>query len=361
MLELSVQKEFNGFKLHVELVALEERIIVLFGPSGAGKSLTLAAIAGLIPPDAGRIAVGSRVLFDAARGINLPPQQRHIGLVKQDLALFPHLTVAQNIAYGLFKQSRADAQERVQEFLRLTHLDGLSGRNPGELSGGQQQRVALARALANQPSLLLLDEPFSALDHSIRLELREELKTLQRRLGTTVLFITHDVGEAYALADYLAVIDRGRVLQLDQPDVILRAPQSLRVAEVVGVKNILPARVMSPSCVRVGERTLETNVENFSVGTRVFVCLRPERITLVRQDRQGPPLQNVIEGDLIEEQSDGANVSLMFRADEQRLRPDQSFDLHIDTPVYVYERLKLAYKKHWTISIKPNEIHLVKA
>jgi ABC-type Fe3+/spermidine/putrescine transport system ATPase subunit len=134
----------------------------------------------------------------------------------------------------------------------------------------------------------------------------------------------------------------------------------LRVAQMVGMKNVLPATVLSPACVRVGHCLLEVPTSGFAIGAPVYVCVRPERITLVRENRQGPPLQNVLEGDLVEEQSDGLNVSLLFRAHGQRLRPDLDYDLEIDTPVYVYERLNLSEQRHWTIAIKKSEIHIIK-
>ncbi len=359
MLELRIEKRLDGFSLSLELNAPEERTIVLFGPSGAGKSMTLAAIGGLLRPDAGRIAVGPRVFFDSERGIELPPRQRQIGLVKQDLALFPHLTVENNIAYGLFQEPRTQVKAKVQEFLHLTHLDGFGLRKPSELSGGQQQRVALARALAIRPSVLLLDEPFSGLDSPTRIQLRQELKSLQLQLHTTLLFVTHDLGEAYVLADYLAVMDRGEILQCDVPDRVLGRPRTLRVAQVVGVKNILPGLVLSDSRIRVGERELAAPVEGLVPGAPVFICLRPERITLVRKERPPDDLPNVVEGEFVAEVSDGANVMLSFRAQGARLRPGQPFDLEIDTPVYVHERLNLAAQRHWTISIKPSVMHII--
>jgi molybdate transport system ATP-binding protein len=359
MLELLIEKRLDGFYMHLRLATPEEKTTVLFGPSGAGKSMTLAAISGVVTPDAGRIAVGERAFYDSERGIDLPPQQRRIGLVKQDLALFPHLTVEKNIAYGLFKEPRAQVKTKVQEFLRLTNLDGLGMRKPAELSGGQQQRVALARALAIQPSLLLLDEPFSALDYPTRVRLREELKTLQQELRTTLLFVTHDLGEAYVLADYLAVMDRGRILQCDVPDQVLGRPATLRVAQVVGVKNIIPGIVLSSSRVRVGLREVKAPAEGFVPGARVFICVRPERITLVRKERHPADLPNVMEGEFVAEESDGANVRLWFRAQGARLLPSQPFDLEVDTPVYVHERLNLAAERHWRISIKPGVMHLI--
>jgi molybdate transport system ATP-binding protein len=359
MISLRLQKQLPGFALDLSLETPEHEIVVLFGASGAGKSLTLAALAGFLAPDAGRIAIGEIVLFDAARGINLAPQARQVGMVRQDLALFPHLSAADNIAYGLGQMPGPARKHRIQELLELTHLAGLGDRRPDELSGGQQQRVALARALAREPALLLLDEPFSALDLATRIELRREVKELQRRLGTSMFFVTHDLGEAALLADRMAVISGGRILQLETANQILRAPANAQVARIVGVNNILPARVIAPRRVGVGEVVLEAETAPFSPGTEVVVCLRAERVMLVRPDSPAVLRANTLVGDLIHEESDGNTVRLRFRAQDARLTPDQEFDLWIDTPVYVYERLDLASQRHWHVALKPNAIHLV--
>jgi ABC-type sulfate/molybdate transport systems ATPase subunit len=358
MLSIDIRKQLDNFTLDLALDAPGEKIIVLFGASGAGKSLTLAAIAGFVTPDAGRIALGERVLFDAARGVNLEPQARRIGMVRQDLALFPHLAAAENIAYGL-RGTRHTRANRVRELLTLMHLETFGARTPAELSGGQQQRVALARALAIEPVLLLLDEPFSALDLQTRVELRREIKTLQQRLKTSMLFVTHDLGEAALLADEMAVLEKGRVLQCATPHEILRAPANARVAQIVGVKNILPARVVNAQTLRVGEIELQADARAFSPGARVIVCLRPERVMLIRHDSTQVERINTLEGDLMDEESDGDTVMLRFRAHGARLQPARDFDLYIDAPVYVYERLNLARERHWRVSLKPNAMHLV--
>ena len=359
MLSIHLRKQFPTFTLDLSLDAPAEKIIVLFGASGAGKSLTLAAMAGFIAPDAGRIALGERLVYDAARHVNLAPQARKIGMVRQDLALFPHLTAAQNIAYGL-KTTRAKKETRVRELLTLVHLENFGARKPNELSGGQQQRVALARALAIEPALLLLDEPFSALDLETRVELRRELKALQRRLKTSMLFVTHDLGEAALLADEMAVMENGRVLQFATPNEILRAPVNARVAQIVGVKNILPAIVVDSNTLRVGEMNLQADARMFAPKARVVLCMRPERVMLIRPDSPSVERMNTLEGDLIAEESDGDTVMLRFRSNGARLQPTRDFDLLIDTPLYVYERLQLARERHWRVSLKPNAMHLVK-
>ncbi|HET6432813.1 ABC transporter ATP-binding protein [Dyella sp.] len=189
--------------------------VVLFGPSGSGKSLTLRAIAGLIRPDAGHIAVRDRTLFDDFRGVDVPARARRIGYVFQDYALFPHLTVAQNVAFGLTAGLRQPARTKVpeaaQRWLDAFELDGLANRYPWQISGGQQQRVALARALAPKPELLLLDEPFAALDPPLRGRLRNELVALQARLDVQMLVITHDPADVDVLGQHVLEIRDGRI------------------------------------------------------------------------------------------------------------------------------------------------------
>jgi ABC-type sulfate/molybdate transport systems ATPase subunit len=185
-------------------------VTALLGPSGAGKSLTLRAIAGLLRPDGGRVAVGGRVLFDAACGIDLPARERRVGYVFQQYGLFPHLTVAENVGYGLYARTRAERRARVGEVLDLVGLAAFAGRRPRELSGGQQQRVALARALAPEPAVLLLDEPLSALDVPLRRRLGDELRALHERTRTPMVLVTHDPDEAARVADAVVHVDGGR-------------------------------------------------------------------------------------------------------------------------------------------------------
>jgi len=218
---VDIQKHLGAgrrvFDLEVSF-ASDQDFVVLFGPSGAGKSLTLLAIAGLMTPDAGRIVVGERVLFDAARKIMIPARHRDIGYVFQDYALFPHLTVVKNVAFGLngawpWHPARPD-RRRLNEVLEILELTPLRDSLPRDLSGGQRQRVALARALIRRPKLLLLDEPFSALDAPLRVRTRQELLRLQERFQQPVILITHDPEDVAALAQTVVVYDRGRVHQV---------------------------------------------------------------------------------------------------------------------------------------------------
>jgi molybdate transport system ATP-binding protein len=205
------------FSLEVSF-ASDQDVVVLFGPSGAGKSLTLQAIAGLTTPDAGRIVVGERVLFDASRNLTIPARHRDIGYVFQDYALFPHLTVAQNVAFGLKRvwpwYLRRPDRLRLEEVLEIFELAPMRDSLPRDLSGGQRQRVALARALIRRPSLLLLDEPFSALDALLRARMRQELLRVQERFNLPVILITHDPEDVAALAQTVVVYDAGRIRQV---------------------------------------------------------------------------------------------------------------------------------------------------
>jgi ABC-type sulfate/molybdate transport systems ATPase subunit len=239
MLQIQIQKQLRDFPLDVNLT-LPAGVTVLFGRSGMGKSMTLACVAGLATPDAGRIVVNGCTFYDSDAGVNLPPQQRRVGYVTQEYLLFPHLTVAQNVAFGLIKHSRREREAIVQEALSWLGLEKLARQRPRELSGGQQQRVALARALVTRPQVLLLDEPFSALDSPTRARLGQDLLRLQQEQRVPVLFVTHDLAEATHLGEQMAVIADGQLLQLDTPQQVRRQPASRLVAELVG--RDLPAR-----------------------------------------------------------------------------------------------------------------------
>jgi len=225
MLTVSVQRQFGGFALDVHW-ASPARVVALVGPSGSGKTLTLHCIAGLVKPDAGRVVLDGEVLFDSPDRRWVPPQGRSFGYVGQDLALFPHLDVARNIAYGLKGVSKDRQRERVEELVSLFHLEGLEGRRPREISGGQRQRVALARALARRPKALLLDEPFSALDVPLKNELWDLMREIREQFRIPVLLVTHDPFDARTMADRIIVYKSGRVLRSGSPAEVLRHPDS---------------------------------------------------------------------------------------------------------------------------------------
>jgi len=359
MLAIQIRKRLSTFDLSLELQA-PSGVTALFGPSGAGKSMTLACIAGLTHPDAGRIALNGFTFYDSDARINLPPQRRRIGYVMQDYLLFPHLTVGENVAFGLQGLSRAEQRRTVDAMLERVGLAGYAQRRPHELSGGQQQRVALARALVIRPHALLLDEPFSALDAPTRASLRRDLLDLQRTLALPVIFITHDFGEAYLLADQLAVLVEGRLLQCGAPAEVVAHPRSQDVARLTGSRNFLAAEVAACEqgvlTVRVGDVVLAAPcASRLAPGDRVTLAIRPERIMLVRKDAQTPARRNTMHGVIVDEMSDGFTCTLFLRADDgQRLRPDAAYDLEIIVPVYIYERLHIAEDRRWAV-ILPQE------
>ena len=245
-LEVTIAKRFEGFTLHADFVAGNTAAAIL-GASGCGKSMTLRCIAGVVKPDSGRIVLDGRVLFDSEKGINLPPQQRNVGLLFQNYALFPNMTVEQNILCALKKEKDPAARKAAcGSALRAMRLEELAHRLPSELSGGQQQRAALARILAGKPRILMLDEPFSALDSYLREEVEGEVGSLLSNFDGTALLVTHDRDEAYRLCREMIVMDSGEVLRAGTTKEVFADPRRLTAARLTGCKNILP-------CVRVDE------------------------------------------------------------------------------------------------------------
>ena len=242
-LEVTISKRLPGFTLDAEFTA-GNTPVGLLGASGAGKSMILRAIAGLVRPDAGRIALDDRVLFDSASGKHEPVRTRRIGLLFQNYALFPHLTVQQNIAFGLKHLAAQERKDRTAEQIAAMHLSGFEERYPAELSGGQQQRVALARALAPTPAALLLDEPFSALDTHLRSEMERQLReSLQGYSGVT-LIVSHNLEELYRLCGEFVVLEKGRVIARGSRDEIFGHPPNRATARLTGCKNFSRARVL---------------------------------------------------------------------------------------------------------------------
>jgi len=258
-------------------------VTVLFGPSGSGKTTILRCLAGLDRPQAGRISFAGALWFDADEGIMMPPQQRGIGYLFQDYALFPHLTVTQNIGYALAGLNARARATRVNEMITLLKLEGLEERRPSQLAGGQQQRVALARVLAPHPQLLLLDEPLSALDVPTREELRGELRGLLRSQPSPVMCVTHDSLEALTLADEVAVVAGGRIVQVGPPDEVFSRPVDAQVAAIVGVETVVAAKAGERTdglmALEVGSARLWA-IDPAERATNFFVSIRAEDVTV---------------------------------------------------------------------------------
>lgn len=287
------------FQLHVQL-AIGAEVLVLFGPSGSGKTTTLNAIAGLVTPERGEIVLDGQVLFrrDGGRGINLPARKRRIGYVFQHYALFPHLTALQNVAFAL----RGPAgRARAFELLERMNLAHLADRYPHELSGGQQQRVAITRALAARPAVLLLDEPFSALDTGARQHLQLELMSWQQELGLAVIYVTHRLEDAFALGQRLAVMHDGRVEQVGPIEQVFRYPANAQVAQVMGIPNVFQARVVAarPDGLVLDWDGLELIAAPQAVvaGSVLTAYVRPEDVKILYPDR---PLVDAIRYNQVE-------------------------------------------------------------
>ncbi len=292
-----VQKKFatalvvTNFSLHIE----RGEFISFLGPSGCGKTTTLRMIAGFETPSAGAIRINGLDLT------NQPPNRRNIGMVFQSYALFPNMTVANNIGFGLHiaRKPAREIKQRVAEMLALIHLSQFGNRYPYQLSGGQQQRVALARALAIQPQVLLLDEPLSALDAKIRLSLRQEIRTIQRQLGITTIYVTHDQEEALSLSDRIVVMNEGRIEQIGTPFEIYNFPKTPFVASFVGTLNLLRGQIADSQRGAIemdGQEILAPHmIAKIKTGEPVIVALRPETIALGGTTPAGNKLHGTIQ------------------------------------------------------------------
>ncbi len=303
MLTASFEKTFfKGPTIRVQLTEpASSTVTAILGPSGGGKTTILRCLAGLERPDRGMISFGNDVWFHADRRVHVPPERRGVGLLFQDYALFPHMTVEQNILFALHDTGTA-ARTRVGELLAEFQLAGLERRYPSQLSGGQQQRVALARAVSRSPRLLLLDEPLAALDAPTRDEIRRPLKPLLQRLGIPVLLVTHDRLDALTLADRVAIVEDGSIVQSGPIADVFASPASARVARQVGVETIAPGRVAAQEsgvCVlSVGQAVIRA-AGAATVGEAVDVAIRASDVTLFQAEPSGASAQNRWKGQIV--------------------------------------------------------------
>ncbi|MDE3197625.1 MAG: ABC transporter ATP-binding protein [Acidobacteriota bacterium] len=329
MIELSVTRRYPpgpdsaGFNLDMRFEAAPG-ITVLYGASGAGKTLTLECIAGFATPDTGRILLDDRILFDAQAKVNLKPRQRGCGYVFQNYALFPHMTLRQNLAFAAHALPRLERHRRIAELLERFRLTDLAGRYPRELSGGQKQRGSIARALIAQPNALLLDEPARGLDTSLRADLRDIVLEIRQSLKTPVLLVTHDLEECLAVADSVLIVDAGQVIHCGAPLDLLRNPGTPAVARLLGDFNIYEAEVLALDPARqssrirlLGQEMDGPHLRGCFKGDRVSLCIRPEELRLAAK-----PGDNRI------------RVSQPSRVIErpQSIRADFGNDLVIDVP-----------------------------
>ena len=288
-LSVDIEKKLGAFHLRSQFEAPDETMALL-GASGCGKSMTLKCIAGIVTPDRGRIVLGGRVLFDSEKKINLPPQQRRVGYLFQQYALFPNMSVEQNILCGIRSGDKAEKRHVLAEKIRMFRLEGLEKKHPAQLSGGQQQRVALARAVVIEPSVLLFDEPLSNLDAKLRESMRDELRALQQRLGITSLYVTHDQSEAMAISDKVVIMKDGVICQQGTPQEIYEQPASRFVANFIGKANfidgIFKGRDGEAALVEIGGKTFSIpapgKMEGVEVGGACCLTVRPESFLLTK-------------------------------------------------------------------------------
>ena len=337
-------------------------VLALVGPSGSGKSTILRAIAGLYRPSNGRIVCGADVWFDTTVAIHVPTPQRSVGFVFQSYALFPHMSAVGNIETALNHLPAQERRERANRLLAQVHLDGLASRLPRELSGGQQQRVAVARALARDPKILLLDEPFSAVDRVTRQKLYRELADLRKTLNMPVILVTHDLDEAAMLCDRMCILHRGRTLQTAPPDEIVNRPIDRLVARLTDCRNIFRGKVREhqpvtgTTLLQWNGLTLEARLdERFAIGEECDWMIPASGIVLHRLDRPSRgEHENPAHGTIVEFTKLGVNTSITLA-----LRNEATTTLQFSVPSHVAQRNRLAIGVDIGVSLLKDSIHMM--
>lgn len=359
MLDLDLGLCLPAIQINVALQVSDE-IFVLFGPSGAGKTLTIKMIAGLARPDRGRVVINGRVAFDASDGIDLPPQQRNTGYVPQRSGVFPHLTVLENVALplqrGAPRARQRDAEGRALTLLERFGLGTMANAYPAQMSGGELQRVALARVMALQPDILLVDEPFAALDGPVRAELRREFRAFQRELGIPAIFITHDIEEAAVVGDRIAIMVAGEIRQIGKTREILDAPADREVATLVQTGNMFEGIAIEDR----GRMVVKTEVGiirpsrcTAKPGKPVTVVIRPEGIRILREDRGTERFHNatILPGVIREVADRGASTSVAVAVGEGYIT--------VTLSPTASANLELARGKAIRLAVPPERVHLI--
>ncbi len=277
--QIKIKKTLPGFALNVELSSQKE-IIGIFGASGSGKSMLLNCISGLIKPDQGKVVINGRTVFDSDKGINLPPKDRRIGYLFQNYALFPHMTISENIAFGLDGLKKIDKNKRVKDLMENFHLKDMDRKYPRQLSGGQQQRVALARALVVEPEILLLDEPFSALDDHLRNHMIREMSESLKEFQGTTLYVTHSIEEAYRLCSRIAILNAGSVEAFDTKRSLFQNPMTLETAKITGCKNLSKSIKLSEHLIEIPDWGIQLQTDKAVKAEEGFAGIRAHHIAL---------------------------------------------------------------------------------
>jgi molybdate transport system ATP-binding protein len=361
-LVVDLEVSFPRFAIRPRFQAADE-VVVIFGPSGAGKSATLRTLAGLIRPRRGLVRLHGRTLYDSNAAIDLPPQQRRLGYVPQNYALFPHRSVAENIAFGLRGLPRTEVEARVRSWLGRMQLEAHADVRPSHLSGGQQQRAALARALAASPDLLLMDEPFAALEEGLREQLREVVRRLQAESRIPVILVTHNLAEAYSLADRLVVLSEGRVVQAAPPEEVFRRPASPLVAKMVGMTNLLATSVVSQEAghlvVDWNGRLLRLNADApRGPGAAAVIGIRPEEVMILRRypPDSADAADNVMRARVAEDRPEGRDHILRMAVQSES--GEASGDLWVRIPHPVFVRIGLRLGDDRAVAVRSSALHL---
>lgn len=345
----NIHKSFGQFIAlnDINLNVYAGEFVSLLGPSGCGKTTLLRIIAGLEQQTTGRVIQGGR---DVSW---FPPAKRDFGIVFQSYALFPNLTASQNIAYGLQNtpMPKGQIEQRVKELLETVGLEGFGRKYPSQMSGGQQQRIALARALALSPSLLLLDEPLSALDAKVRGRLRVEITQLQKRLGVTTVMVTHDQEEALTMADRVVVMDKGVIAQVGTPRIVYQNPKTPFVANFIGSTNLWTGEVISSTQVRCGNILLDANIGEFEVNSQIEIAIRPESIYLLDSSKQNEDLVNVVTADI-------EGIEFLGSVYHITLRPEGNSKAIITIEVSIHQARQIELNLGTTLTIQIPSEHL---
>jgi len=348
--------------LAVELECQAGELLALVGPSGSGKTTLLRAIAGLYQPQQGKISCQGELWQDSARKIFKAPYQRHVGLVFQNYALFPHMTVLDNIQQAITHLPKQQREAEALQLLEKVHLDGLQQRYPKNLSGGQQQRVAVARALARQPKVLLLDEPFSAVDQVTRRKLYRELLALRQSLAMPMILVTHDLEESNLLADRIALLHKGEILQTGTPEFVAAQPKNATVARLMDQQNLFTAEVLThdnsaqKTRIRWRGMILEANYQaQFAVHEPVCWMIQPANILLHRRGRpSNGDRENPLQGQIIEYMESNGLANMLVRVAQQL-----NIHISINVPLHVAKRNALGLNEKIGISLLSEGIHLM--
>lgn len=358
--ELSVKvrkRQGNDFELDLS-VSFPSGITILFGPSGSGKTTLLDCIAGLIRPDAGRIATAENGLFDSAAGIDLPSQRRKVGYVFQDLALFPHLSVESNVEYGISSLETRERKQRSSAILESFRIANLRSRRPGQISGGERQRVALARALVIDPRILLLDEPLAALDAATKSKIVEDLRAWNQEHRIPLVYVTHSREEVFALGERVIVLDKGRAIAQGTPHQVMTVPRQETMAQLAGFENIFDATVIAAHeergtmvCQLVGSKVeLETPLVRAEVGSTLKVAIGAGDILLASSEPSGLSARNILPGKI---------VSMAQRDVIVAVKVDCGVEMEVHLTLAARDSLQLRAGSQVWLIVKTHSCHLM--